>query len=266
MTWPSSFFRPAQPAVSGPADGVTYAELPPDLRLSGHVHCYWQLRTERALAEPFCYRVVADGCMDVFFAAARPTESFVMGFATACTVFPLGNSFHYTGIRFLPGAFPVLFGLPAADFTDRCEPLTGVLPQTARFLAEEIPPGMSLETAKPLLDAFVLRCLSDTTLRFDPRLLNALNLILQTQGTARVETDLDAGVSARQLRRVFAFYIGDTPKTFSRVVRFQHLLNQRSVGSLRQEKVFYDAGYYDQAHFIKEFKTFYGLTPTVAWP
>ena len=79
----------------------------------------------------------------------------------------------------------------------------------------------------------------------------------------KIESDLkNIGISPRQLRRLFDFYIGSSPKTFSQVIRFQNILNAKpSAESLRKNKLFFDAGYYDQAHFIKEFKTMYGQTP-----
>jgi AraC-like DNA-binding protein len=80
-----------------------------------------------------------------------------------------------------------------------------------------------------------------------------------------IQADLDIGLSPRQLRRYFEYYIGDTAKTFSQVVRFQHILNATpSTQSLKQNKIFFDLGYYDQAHFIKEFKKFYGVPPAKA--
>ncbi|MEM6633013.1 MAG: helix-turn-helix domain-containing protein, partial [Bacteroidota bacterium] len=77
--------------------------------------------------------------------------------------------------------------------------------------------------------------------------------------------DLDIGLSPRQLRRYFQFYIGDSPKSFCKIVRFQTLLKAKpSRESLRKNKLFFDLGYYDQAHFVKEFKHLYGKTPTEA--
>jgi AraC-like DNA-binding protein len=100
----------------------------------------------------------------------------------------------------------------------------------------------------------------------DSRFQNALSIILENFGVVNLKTDLDIGLSQRQLRRYFEFYVGDTAKTFSQVVRFQNILNAKpSTQSLRQNKVFFDLGYYDQAHFIKEFKNFYGVTPSKAF-
>ena len=94
----------------------------------------------------------------------------------------------------------------------------------------------------------------------------AINLILKNFGVVDVEKDLNTGISSRQLRRLFTFYIGDTAKTFSKVVRFQNILRAKpSLQSLKQNKLFFDTGYYDQAHFIKDFKNFYGVTPNRAF-
>ena len=101
---------------------------------------------------------------------------------------------------------------------------------------------------------------------YDTRLYNAIEIILNNYGVIDIEKDLDTGISPRQLRRLFEYYIGDTAKTFSQVVRFQNILKAKpSSQSLRQNKMFYENGYYDQAHFIKEFKNFYGVTPSKAF-
>ena len=90
-------------------------------------------------------------------------------------------------------------------------------------------------------------------------------MLMEGQGNLKLGTDLDLGISQRQLRRLFQFYIGDNLKTFQKVVRFQALIRAKpSLQSLRENRLYFDLGYYDQAHFIKEFKTLYGLTPKEA--
>jgi AraC-like DNA-binding protein len=258
-------FMPSQPAVKAGMEGVRYYELMPDVRLTHYVFCYWQLTTAAPLQEAFFYRVVADGCMDIFFEADAPYDNYVMGFSTAYTEFPLGSRFNYVGIRFLPTALPLLFNIDAAELTDKVAPLPLLLPDVARTLGNIASEESFLQSIKPALDKYLLRLLSGISPEPDWRLYEAIDIILRSQGTLMIEKELQTGISSRQLRRLFQLFIGDTPKMFSKVVRFQQILQARpSRQALRRNKLFFDYGYHDQAHFIKEFKRMYGLTPTIA--
>jgi transcriptional regulator GlxA family with amidase domain len=87
--------------------------------------------------------------------------------------------------------------------------------------------------------------------------------IVEQSGQVRID-DLafQAGFSARQLRRLFLEQVGLSPKHFCRVIRFQRSLS-RLPGRGRADwaQVAVDCGYYDQAHFINEFRQFSGYTP-----
>ncbi|PST84427.1 AraC family transcriptional regulator [Pedobacter yulinensis] len=254
-------YVPVQPTVSGHNGQVGYVEHLPAPELQPYIYCYWQLQTREQLQEPFVYRVVADGCIDIYLERCNPAAAYVMGFCRRYTEFALENSFDYIGIRFLPGMLPLLFGVHAAELSNRYEALDSVLPQLAAFLAAQADPALPVTQLAALLDAYFLGRLGAVA-RADMRFYGALTMILERSGVLNIETELNTGLSARQLRRVFAQYVGDTPKTFSKVVRFQHVLHAKpSAQSLKYNKVFLDAGYYDQAHFIKEFRNLYGVTP-----
>lgn len=71
------------------------------------------------------------------------------------------------------------------------------------------------------------------------------------------------GISQRRFIELFEKQVGLTPKVFLRVRRFQRIL--QIVGKAREvdwAQVALDCGYYDQAHFIHDFREFSGLTPT----
>ena len=71
-----------------------------------------------------------------------------------------------------------------------------------------------------------------------------------------------ARVSARQLERQFDARVGISPKAFLRIVRFQEVLRAtRSGVDTGWASLALEHGFYDQAHFIKDFKTFVGRTP-----
>ena len=189
-----------------------------------------------------------------------------MGFCKKYTEFPLDHSFHYVGIRFLPTAFPQVFGVNAAELSNQFQHLHHVSQSTSDYIAESFSGALSSEKIVQRLDAYFMDAIRQADFDEDHRLYNAIKLILDNFGVINLETDVDTGISHRQLRRLFKYYIGATPKSFSKVVRFQNILKAKpSKQSLRHSKLFYNLGYYDQAHFIKEFKNFYGVTPSRAF-
>lgn len=259
-------YTPIQPTVRQSAENVTYQEILPDAQLQSVIYCYWELKTHKVLSDPFMYRVVADGCIDIFFELNNPGDNFVMGFCKKFTEFPLENYFHYVGVRFLPTMFPQLFGINASELSNRFESLDQVVPTASTFIAANFHSRLTIEKIKAIFDEYFLSVMAGTSFNDDPRLYKSIEIILRKFGMVDIEKDLDTGISQRQLRRLFEFYIGDTSKTFAKVVRFQNILRSKpSLQSLRQNKLFFDAGYYDQAHFIKEFKNFYGVTPGKAF-
>ena len=259
-------YKPVQPTVRQSAHHVNYVEFLPETKLQNFIYCYWQLNTSSPLTDAFIYRVVADGCIDIFFELKRPEENFVMGFCKKFTEFPLENTFHYLGVRFLPTMFPQLFGINAAELSNRFEPLKLVVPELSDFITKNFHDQLSIEQIRQNFDQYFIHRIEKVSFNNDARLYNAIEKILRSSGVLNIEQDLDTGISQRQLRRLFEFYVGDSAKTFAKVVRFQQILRAKpSTQSLRQNKLFFDVGYYDQAHFIKEFKNFYGVTPSRAF-
>lgn len=261
-----NLYHPVQPIAKASADDVTYVEFLPDIKLQPYIYCYWQLKTNQPLAEQFHYRVVTDSCIDIIFDLNNPKENYVMGFFKQYAEFPLSTDFSYIGIRFLPTMFPQLFRINALELSHRIEPLQSVVPHLSGFISNHFNETQQKEEIKTLLDNHFLNLFAKTTFNHDNRLYAGIEIILKNCGVVDVQKGLNTGISSRQLRRLFEFYIGDTAKTFSRVVRFQNILKAKpSSQSLRQNKLFFDVGYYDQSHFIKEFRNFYGITPTQAF-
>lgn len=210
--------------------------------------------------------MVADGCIDIYFELNDPQENYVMGFCKKFTEFPLDHTFNYVGVRFLPTMFPQLFKVNAIELSNRYEHLQNVVPFLSEFIRDNFNGAQRAAEIRSLLDNVLMDVVTKATFDNDKRLYGALEIILRNFGVIDIGRDLDSGISSRQLRRLFEFYIGDTAKTFSRVVRFQNILKAKpSSQSLRHNKFFFDVGYYDQAHFIKEFKNFYGVTPSKAF-
>ena len=70
-------------------------------------------------------------------------------------------------------------------------------------------------------------------------------------------------LSPRRFIELFHEETGLTPKLFCRVMRFQAALSQANVGQqVSWSAVAADCGYFDQSHFIHDFKSFTGLSPS----
>jgi AraC-like DNA-binding protein len=258
------FFKPVQPLIHRQNE-IRYEELLPEPRLADYIYCYWQLKSEYKLLSPFSYRVIPDGCIDIFFDVSNSSEARVMGFSNVHTEFLLDTCFNYVGIRFFPGAFPFVFNLDAAPLTNRDERFDDVVPGAAKDLASFIGEESELEKIRFLFDKFFLKKIASISNVVDMRFYNAIMTILKTHGTLNLQSELDTGISPRQLRRLFEYYVGISPKMFSKVVRFQYFFQMLTASQGNSfNKVFLEAGYYDQPHFNKDFKAFFGLTPTEA--
>ena len=255
-------FKPIQPSVKFDDDNVFYKEHAPSSQLENYISCYWQLRSKNNFNKPFVYRVVSDGCIDIFFEVENPSNSFIMGFCRRFMEFEIGKSFSYFGIRFLPSFFPLLFNVNAKTLSNKSQELKLVAPAFANWIANMDQDQSFIRLCNRRLEMI----LQASDGQIDERFYNAIQAILFKHGNMDIEKELSTGLSPRQLRRIFNFYLGTTPKAFANVVRFQHILAAKpSKHSLKENKLYYDVGFFDQAHFIKNFKTFYGVTPSVAF-
>lgn len=68
----------------------------------------------------------------------------------------------------------------------------------------------------------------------------------------------------KKIERLFGFYLGITPKTYMRIVRFNNslYLYNNGKGNISLTQLGYNLGFFDQSHFIKEFKSFTAITPS----
>jgi AraC-like DNA-binding protein len=95
----------------------------------------------------------------------------------------------------------------------------------------------------------------------DPFVSAAVSWIEESRAMARIEElARRVGLSQSALERRFRRVVGASPKKFASIVRLRHVLHLRSMG-VDFTSIAHAAGYYDQSHFIKEFKRFSGFAP-----
>lgn len=167
------------------------------------------------------------------------------------------------GARFRPGgAYPFL-GLPAAEINDTVVEMELLWGPGIRELRQRLLEATTVEERFALLEqALLVR--AGGQLEPDPYLGRALARLAARPGEIQIRSLAeDLGVSQKRLVRTFADKVGLRPKTYARVVRFQTVLRKlESEARVSWSFIAHDAGYYDQAHFIRDFETLSGLRPS----
>jgi AraC-like DNA-binding protein len=165
-------------------------------------------------------------------------------------------------VRFHPWGASAFLPGPMEELADRSIGLSALInPALTRRVEEQLAEGRDDSQRIRVVEGFLLALLRsrlpDGHVRKAVRLLQA-DPSLDLPGVAQ-----KLGLGERQMERKFREWIGVGPKRFARLSRFQRVINilEKDPGALHTALA---QGFYDQAHFIKDFRAFAGTTPE-AW-
>lgn len=166
------------------------------------------------------------------------------------------------GIEFNPKGVYRFFHFNLNEVKNQIYPLGDVLDNAGRELEEKIANAVSVRQKVFLLQQFLLQQLlqNNEDLIFE----YCVGLIRSSGGKVTVqELEKKTGYSSRWLNMKFIERLGVSPKNLSSIIRFsryyQAFISGNTHGLLKND--FYEY-YYDQSHFIKNFKRFTGLSPS----
>ena len=165
------------------------------------------------------------------------------------------------GVQFKPGGAVAFFGFSAREFENAHLPLADLWgPEAERLHQRIVQAPAPDDKIEILFRALAARFLERTR---HPAVELALARFaraphrLSIGGIAR-----EAEVSQKKLIRLFSEQVGTTPKTYLRVARFQRVIAKvHAAPGVDWMEIVERHGYYDQPHFIREFKEFSGFTP-----
>lgn len=184
------------------------------------------------------------------------------GARTDCFVIETSAQERVVGIQFEPGgAFPFL-AMPASEVAGTTHDLADAWGPEALLLRDQLLEAGGVQAIFQILENALMERL-ERHHALHPAVVYAARRLSNASNTARVaDVTEQIGMSARRFGDLFREQTGLTPKAFHRVRRFQQVL-QRLRGR-REENwaaLAADCGYYDQAHFIHDFRQFSGITP-----
>lgn len=248
----------------------------PAATLSAYIDNYWFLQTGAEPSFALSVDVFVDARADLIFnfgdpytrtRIGEPPHSYVDSSLDAQRSYPIKISqkgaMHVAGVRFHAAGLAPFVTPPVQRWNNRVVPVAEVFGASAGSLEQELrAAGDDLGAQARILDAFFLGRLRPTP---GQQTLHRLKTKIESEGgLIRIDELCELGsISIRQLDRLFRDYLGFSPKTFSRIVRFQNaLLLLKGHPGCTLADVAARCGYYDQPHFVRECRTFAGAVPS----
>jgi AraC-like DNA-binding protein len=250
--------------------------FPPSDILKPYVERYWTCRHESDATElmypsgslEFCIDISHSGGHTIRHRGSRSTTVpflEVLGHWTIPTRAEVkkGNTCLIT--RFHPYASCLFFPNPASDFTNKSINLNDLFSTESGDFYCRIMEQPTLELKVGILEAFLIDRLRRNMKKQDKLKLvqQMCSRISSTESFNMRELASYFGFSERYIQKMFLECVGLPPKALFSVGRFNKSLQLLRAGVPSLTSIALDCGYYDQAHFIKEFKSFTALAPSI---
>jgi AraC-like DNA-binding protein len=251
---------------------MRFQRFQPSTEFSRFVECYWMIEDQGQM--PSTQKIVPDGYPEIIFHLADAyrinisgqwelqTKSLLAGQIKKFFFLENIGQSSVFGVKLKPAAPTLLFGVEMSRLTDCVVDLHEFNIPDARNWEKEIAKASSLGERVVATENFLLPIISSCDAKLHP-VERALETVFSQNGTSGVEQLAEAiGVGTRQLELYFKKYVGLSPKFYSRIIRFSRIFEWIQQENVNWSDIVHLAGYYDQAHFIKNFKTFTGEEPS----
>lgn len=268
-------FRPA--TVIAPPTGLRLLQFAPAPALRAHVQCLWYAQGSDASVADTQELLHPDGGMGLLFNFGGPVSrddgvaswaAWIDGPKLRTARLRAGWDLDLLGVRFRPGSGALIVGEPLSELAG-IEPIPGdALGHLAlEALHDRLWQAPDLASRIAMLERFLLERLrhAEALPSVLPASLEWLRQrSLEGEGPASIATlAKELPVGQRRLERLFRHYVGLSPKRYARLMRIARSreLIKRGGMDVSLTDTAHAAGYYDQAHFIHDFKAVTGLTP-----
>ncbi|WBX97032.1 helix-turn-helix transcriptional regulator [Chryseobacterium gambrini] len=253
---------------------MNYQTFEPDQDLTAFIKCYWTLESPKE-ETPEKQTIIPDGCMEMIFhygdlykqyldngnTITQP-RCFVIGQLTRpLEIEPTGETGIFS-VRFHSEGFLPFTTVPIKEMENTAVSLEKLFGKDGQEIGQQVLNANSTSERIKLIEIFLLDQLTDIE-TIDRIVKSTVETIITANGQLSVdELSQLTQVNRRQLLRKFSAAIGLSPKQLSRTIRLQAALKMLLNDQFSNlADLAYENEYYDQAHFIKEFKEFTGSTP-----
>ncbi|MCM6778808.1 AraC family transcriptional regulator [Nocardia sp. CDC159] len=242
----------------------TLGRLPARGETARFIEWYWSVSWDLRGRPDYRAEVLPYPCVNLTFERTHTRGGgWVNGVSTVKYIRELSGQGETFGVKFRPGGFGAFTGLDVGALRDSAAELTAVLPE-AVGLSEKVLSAATDEERRDIVEEFFTdaarRIPPDESYRLVLRIIAAMESDRDLTKVEQVTERFD--IPIRTLQRLFRRYVGAGPKWVLRRYRLQdgaHLLAEGRTGDLAALAL--ELGYFDQAHFSREFAREVGMSP-----
>lgn len=253
---------------------IQYLEFPPAQHLYPFIECLWVLKGQGIF---FRNRelIIPGGRIELIFNLGDQVEWFdskepdnALSCHGAHLLGPRNRPFfvrqngivHVVGVRFRHGGFAAFSEVPMTMLTNSVVAGDQVFGNGIIELTERIYENVPNTKQAALIQHFLTQRIHNEA---DIRpMLQLISWVRESDPLSLTTVTEQTGIHYKKLERVFSRYTGYNPKNFTRVIRFYKALKEMNAKPCSLTGIGLNGGYYDQPHFIREFRAFTGQTPS----
>ncbi len=257
---------PAMTSTHGildPGGGRSHFELTrrlPAADLADHVERHWIVSWDLRRSNAFVQEILPHPCVNL---SSEPGLIAVYGIPLSRSAHRIEDSGVVVGTKFRPGGFAGFIDTPIRALNDRVLALPELFGEEGAKLERELvrcagDPGAHIE----VVESFLRERLPRPDPRFD--VIRTVVSEMLVAGSSTTVTDLAErhAVSQRTLQRLFRDYVGVAPKWVLKRYRVHEAAERIAAGEINDHtSLALELGYFDQAHFIRDFSAQVGRSP-----
>jgi len=256
-------------------DEVNFKLYEPNELLKPYVHSYWIVQ-KKEFHQVKSYKVLSDASMGFAINFASPYSSTINKNTFTCspkftidgiTKYPsylqFDKELYIIGVRFKTAGAYVFYEEDMDSFLDKNTHFKNSETWPLDTLYNALIQTSSIKERITLIEALLIKKLQDSKKKNAPWTFTLIQKVIERKGDISLESlCTEFNISIRQLERTFKKEVGMSPKIYIRIIRMRYakeLLSKLKVESLTTTA--HETGFFDQAHFTREFKFFMSETP-----
>lgn len=247
----------------------------PSEKLKPYVKQYWAFEHVLGKGKPYAQRIIPSGLPElILYLRHKPTahtknrsleERFLLnGQQNDFYDILISDDLSIFSILFTPQGVSQFFSIPQSELHNNSVPLKYIDKNLHAELEAKLSPETPLPLKIKIVEESLCKLLDNNKRAFEfRRITDTVEAIRATKGNIGIDALASrACLSRKQFERIFSDYIGISPKQYLRTIRLQATIYCKSRDeNISLTKLSCENGYYDQSHFIHDFKAMTGYTP-----